>query len=505
MYSISTPEDLTRLNPAAQKMHSEWTKYELAFGGYSALRAAAFFKKHERESEANYVHRLDNGYGPNYSAAVINVFDYYIRQSNRSRNFGTQSNDDLFNLFISNVDYYGTDYQTFFDSNRKMSSIFGAVGILCDSPKTSTNNIDESIKKKIYPYFSSYDALHILDWKYERNDMGRPELVFLKLLDENNIYRVWTKTTWAEYELDLVKGKNELKKLDSGENSLGVIPFSVLKNDTSKSMIATSDLKDVVDIDVSIYRNIMAIEEVIDLSAFPMMRKPMRRRGNNAEEDRTGITAVLEFDPTYADGKPDWLKSEAKDPIDAIQEYMAWKITEIYRISMLSEASTSKKSAESGYALQVRRDLLQSALTTKSKMQVECEKNSIYYWLLWLGREAAFEDMSWSLAHNYSVDMVKTTLESAIMSNTIIKSKRFSTELQKKLSRQVLGSEISEKTLSVIDEEIDNYEPNKLFDEVGNEIDEDGNIIDITSMPPDASDPDVKNRPGYVKKDGSIN
>lgn len=502
---IESVEELKKCHASVNKMRKTWTKYLAAFEGYDSLKQSGYFTRHERESEDNYTHRLDSGYGPNYSAAVISVFDYYIRQSNRTRNFGDQSKDPLFLIFLENVDYYGTDYQTFFDSNRKSAAILGAVGILIDCPKTKTANIQESVDKKLYPYFSSYDALHILDWKYERNEDGRPDLVYLKLLDENQVYRIWTKTMWAEYEIKVDGSKTGFTLLGSGKNELKEIPFATLKNDISKTITATSDLKDVVDIDISIYRNIMAIEEIIDLSAFPMMRKPMKRRGGSVEEDRTGVSAVLEFDPTYPDGKPDWLKSEAKDPIEAIQEYMAWKITEIYRIAMLSESSTSKKSAESGYALQIRKDLLQSALTTKSKMQAECEKTCVRIWLKWLDRESQFEEMSWQLAHNYSVDMIKTTLESAIMSNTIVKSSRFSQELQKKIARQVLGSEMAEMTLHEIDLEIESYEPNKLFDDNGNEIDEDGHIIDPTNISPDDKSATIPNTPGFIKGDGTVN
>ena len=503
--SIRSISDLTSLHKSAAKFRAIWSKYLHAYEGYNELKTMGYFPRHERESSDNHTYRLKNGYGPNYSAAVINVFDYYIRQSNRSRNFAGQSDDSLFGLFLENVDYYGTDYQTFFDANRKSASILGAIGILIDCPKTSTHNIQESVDKKIYPYLSSYDMLHILDWKYERNEDGRPDLTYLKLLDENGVYRIWTKTQWAEFEIATENGNQVVKRLGTDKNKLGEIPFATLKNGISKDLIATSDLKDVVDIDISIYRNVMAIEEIIDLAAFPMMRKPMKRRGGNVEEDRTGVSAVLEFDPTFPDGKPDWLQSEAKDPIDAIQEYMAWKITEIYRISMLSEASTSKKSAESGYALQIRRDLLQSALTTKSKMQVECEKTCVRFWLKWLGREKEFADMSWQLAHNYSVDMIKTTLESAIMANSVVKSTKFSQELQKKLARQVLGSEMAEKTLFEIDEEITSYEPNKLFDDSGREIDEDGHIIEANAGNPDAKGTKLPNKPGFIKSDGTTN
>ena len=342
-FEIKEPKDLLQLHPDARLYREVWQKYEAAVNGFKDLVDLKIFKQHSRESSSNFKRRLSKGYGPNYSEAIINIFDYYILQSEISRRFGSLGDFELWQIFQKDADYYRTDYNLFLNEARKKASIYGHVGILVDMPVVRTNSQKESIERQVYPYLALYTPLNILDWIVEKDDFGRPELVALKLKEWDGSYKIWERDIWRSY---VIGEKGKVRLIDQGINKLGEIPFVWLFNARKTHYIGESDLKNIVDTDISIYNNLMQIEEIIDLAAFPMMRKPMKRQGEAGEEDRTGPGAVQEFDPSQGEaGKPDWMKTEASDPIKAILDLIVWKITQIYRNATLSEATAERKVA----------------------------------------------------------------------------------------------------------------------------------------------------------------
>jgi aminopeptidase C len=207
----------------------------------------------------------------------------------------------------------------------------------------------------------------------------------------------------------------------------------------------------------------MQIEEIVDLAAFPIMRRPMKRQGEEGQEDRVGPSAVQEFDPSLGEaGKPDWMRAEVSDPIKAILDTIVWKIAQIYRNATLSEAVAERKTGESGYALSIRRDLLNAALVAKAKYLAEAEERIAYFWCRWIGKDEWVKDIKIERPKRFSVEQLKLDLENAVLGKSVIHSETFSKELQKKLAREMMGTGIDDKKYSEIDEEIEVYEPLKV-------------------------------------------
>jgi hypothetical protein len=460
-FKIVKAEDLTKLHPDTIVYYDNWKKYESVVEGFEALVALGKFLQHDRESLTNYKRRIEDGYGPNYSEAVINILDYYILQCEISRHFGKLGEFELWQMFQKDADYYRTDYNMFLNEARKKSSIFGHVGILVDMPVKSTDTQAESIDRKVYPYLALYTPLDILDWIIEKDKLGRPELVGLKLKEFDGTYKIWEQNAWYSYIIGRdADGKDKPVLIETGVNKLGEIPFVWLFNSIKTRYIGESDLKNIANTDISIYNNLMQIEEIVDLAAFPMMRKPMKRQGQVGDEDRVGPSAVQEFDPSLGEaGKPDWMRSEVAAPIDAVLKVIGWKIVEILRNATLSEATTERKTAESGYALSIRRDLLNAALVAKAKFLAEAEERIVYFWCRWVDKDEWANDVKIDRPQKFSVEKLKLDLENAILSKTVIRSKTFNAELQKKLSREMMGTGIDDKAYTEIDKEIDEYEP----------------------------------------------
>jgi len=460
-----TVEDLKSTNTLYKQFEPLWLEYKHCFDGYKTLAENAYFPQHSRESVDSYEYRLKMGYGPNYSEAIINIFDYYLRTSQLQRKFGPLADDELWQLFQENVDYYGTDYNIFLEDVRKKASIYGHMGILVDSPNNGALTRDEALKNEVYPYYSAYSPLDILDWEEGKDYYGKPILTALKLRERDGTYKIWEINQWRHYGIE--KDSEKVFSIDSGDYNIDAIPFVFKINLPSDYVrIGTSDLKNISGLDLSIYRNIMGIEEVIELAAFPMMRKPEKRlqatQGGQQRSnyDETGASSILEFDPQFGEaGKPDWLKAEVKAPLDAVMSWIVWKVGEIYRNATLEDASAETRQAQSGYALTIKRELLNASLETRAKNLSEAEKQCAYFWCKWIAKPGLAENIIINRPKKFSVEELKIDLENAIVSKSIVNSPTFSTSLQKQISREVLGQNVEDTTFEEIDKEIDDYVP----------------------------------------------
>ena len=458
-------KDLKSTNAIYQANKDQWVFFEASYEGAKKLIDLGYIEKHERETQENYEKRMCEAYGFSYSSSVVDLLSYYLFKSTASFKIGKLGNDTLWDMFITDCDLYGNVLNDWFTDQQKEASKYGHMGILVDKPPVENITRQQEIDNKIYPYVSSYNPLFILDWEFKRDKFNRPYLSYLKLKEDDGQYRIWTIEKWEVWREITSNDKNTNKEdailVGSGKNLLGIIPFVWLINvKKANTIIGISDIKDVAYIDVSIMRNLSQGEEIIDYSAFPMMRKP-----KSNDDDDVGVTAVLEFDPDTPDAKPDWLEAKCQEPIDAILTWMARKTAEIYRVVNVGGISATEvsKTAKSGVALKVEFQMLNSKLVKKGKNIASAKYQVIRYWLLWQQQTELIDQVSYITPVSYDVESLATDLQNALTAQTLIKSKMFSSEIQKLMARETLPG-LKEDAYVEIDKEIDEYKPIGGFD-----------------------------------------
>jgi hypothetical protein len=470
--------DLTSTHLLYDKYIDEWRFMRAAYNGAKALISIGALTRHERESLKNYNRRMNEAYGFAYSKSIIDLFNFYLFKEPVKRNLGVLSEDELYAMFKKDCDLYGTDFDMFLLEQSRSASIEGHVGILVDKPLPGTKRKPvsraEEKSSRVYPYVASYRAQNILDWKIERDDYNRPYLSFIKLVDDDYVYRLWWTDHWEVWkvpddELQYIQaatspkqkrllGTKKAELFATGPNPIGVIPFVFLFNAKSDDpMIGASDITDISRIDASIIRNLSQSEEIINYAAFPMMRKPKQEAGQ-PDVDEVGVTAVLEFDPEHPESKPDWLDSTTGDPIQAIFQVIERKIAEIYRSSNAGGMSSMEISTEakSGAALQSEFQLLNSKLVAKGNKIQECELSITKFWMTWQGLGDKFKDVTIERAETYEIESLAAELDNIMTATQIVKSDTFNKRMQKKVVRTMLPND-TDKDLSDIDKEIDEY------------------------------------------------
>lgn len=471
-----TVEDLKATHELYAKNVNEWKFLMSAYEGTKELVEQGYFLRNERESPENWERRKAEAAGFDYSSSIVDLFNFYLFKKPVKRIMGKLEKDEAWLKFNMDCNLYEEGFDDFLTEQGRYSSIYGQVGMIVDKPSREFANRKEELEENIYPYIVAYFPTAILDWEYERDRNNRPFLSYIKLLDDDGVYRLWWKNKWEMWELPVeeeqlttekvtggqIVQKTKAKKIDEGDYPLDKIPFVWLINKKGKTRpIGRSDIHEVARLDVSILRNESQGEEIISYGAFPMMRKPAKESKPDGgisitTEDQVGVQSILEFDKENPESKPDWLEAKVQEPISAILDWIERKVQEIYRVVNAGGMASTEIStqAKSGVALTVEFQLLNSALVRKAKNLEKTEKEIIKHWLAWQNQSDYYKDISIERERSYDVDDLARDLENVLTASIIVKSKKFNDRMQKSIVRQMLPA-AEDDEIKDMDEEID--------------------------------------------------
>ena len=463
MPTKKTVEDLKRVHPTHKKFEPEWAFNSLCYeSGEDFIKNVLI--RHPRESSENWRARVADGYSFNYGEAIVDLFNFYLFEKPIVRELGAIKNLDQWLMFEKDCDLDGTDYDRKMNTGQKLASVTGAIGVLVNKYTPEGQNITESqeIDLGIYPYIAYYSLPNVMDWTWGQDPIsGRPRLEYLKLNEGDGRYLLLYIGHYEVWEIS--ESTKDTKLVSSGEMPIDEIPFMWLQNLERLGVknIGKSDLKGISEIIASIIRNLSCGEEIIKYAGFPMMRKPMQTEEEAAKantNDIVGHRAVIEFDPQLGkDGKPDWLESAVKEPIEAILDWIDRKGDEIYRIKHLSGVHGQRRSnneVASGLALRYEFQQLNAVLKEKCAYLIETDLNVIRLWLKWQDRLDLFNDVKVSRSDEYAVEDLAIALDNIFTSIEKAHSLTLRKELERKAARLLLP-ETNEETMRNIDGEIE--------------------------------------------------
>lgn len=542
-----TKEEIRRVNPLYIENLRLWRLYRAVYKGVDSLIKGNYIPQHEREPNISFERRMRELYAFGYSKSVCGIFTYHLMSKpTAERQISKLENNELWEMFFNDSDLYGDAYDALTARIALQVSIYGHMGVLVDKPPMDgVENVAKQKEQGIYPYMAVYYPQAILDWRFEKDPVThRPYLSYLKLLEDDGKYRIWTREWWGLYEVKTDSGKMEgpdltgyqnfakstgrtstgtsgpetapnstavpvtvpigtntgveaLEPVDWGINELGFIPFVWYYNkQTDERGIGESDLAEIASLDLSLIKNASQIEEIINYAAFPMLMKPRRDADPKAQDtdqdDEVSVQSVVEFDPEHPESKPSWLTPEVEQAINSILKNMGHKVSEIYRAANIGGLAGTEIStvAKSGVALKSEFQILNSTLVTKSMNLEKAENRVLEYWLKWEELwEKLRKEVKFARAKSFNVEDIAADLENALTAKTLVLSKTFNALLQKQTARQMLPS-LSEDEQVIVDREIDDAvakqpEPGATVPPGMDEIDEEDEDIIITGAKED--------------------
>lgn len=443
-----------------------WQFLKAAYDGYKALIDIGLID--DFKDPAQYK-KIGRGYGFSYSKRIIEVTCGFIAGSNFDQDFSSLESDVSWDLFYRDCDLIGTDFDTWWNETREITSTFGVVGILVT--QASGGNPEVLKQKGVYPYLSSYSPLDILERRFERDpDTGRPVLTYLKLREyDPDTVIILTRESYETW--DISDGKsNQGVLIDqlSGENQLKEIPFIFYFNlkKPGKKFEGLSLIHDIAPVDASMIRSAIRTDKIEHSAAYPIYVTPKEiDDGLGLREIKIGLEEIQEYDPDTPNAKPFWLAPEADKAIEPILKIWQKKREEIYEMSFLSGiiTATQSKDSKSADAYKQIFRFLTARLAKMVDSEVEARKGVIKYWLKWQNKEDLFQDINISHGKDFDIEALIETIEDILLEKSMLTSSvTAGKELQKKVVTQGTLADLSQDIQSKIFEEIDNYKPQDL-------------------------------------------
>jgi len=187
--------------------YNEWRLLLACYEGTKELIRLGLVKRNERETQENYDRRIEELYNFNYTKSVIDLFNFYLFKKPVKRTLPTLEADKFWVMFMEDCNLYGDEFDDFLTEMGRYSSIMGYMGILVDKPDVKLDTQQEELDDRIYPYVAAYFPTAILDWEFKRDKNNRPYLHYLKLLDDDEIYRMWWQDKYEVWELPEIDKK----------------------------------------------------------------------------------------------------------------------------------------------------------------------------------------------------------------------------------------------------------------------------------------------------------
>lgn len=423
-----------RVHPLHGRYLSEWNFYEEASqGGKDFYSNEDNLFSHRLEDQAgDYDDRLARVYYLNYCSLVCAIYaDYIFKEIVR------RPPEPKLDGWRINTDGRGTDIDTFMNHVSYLSSIYGQVHVVVDSPYAADINVPLHVYKANEDRFNPYSVIvkpqDLRDWSVD--EFGNYNWVLIRSRGygdasphadrtDDTTYRLITRDKWEVYN---AKGK----KIRSGENPLGeVYMVTCYNSDTNLDVIGESLIKDISRINRVIYNWCSNIDEMIERQTFSQLVMPEDPQAELSEGDEggdplraIGTSQIFTFPATA--GHPPAFISPDRQQIDAIWKMIQQHIDKIYELAGLGTVGSQSKflSQRSGISQAYQFLSINSSLARKAKKLEKAENDIEKLVLKWQNQDEQEEPVE------YPTQFDTLSLEETMTSTFQIVGQNFSTTL----------------------------------------------------------------------------
>ncbi len=452
-----------RTHPLYGKYLEEWDFYiESALGGKDYCGNTDNLFTHRLEDQAgDYDDRAKRVYYLNFCNLVCAIYADYIYKEKIRR-----PSNDVLDAFRKNVDGRGTDITTFMNQVSYLSSVYGQVHVIVDSPKAEDLNIPlhfyKANKEQFDPYAVIVAPQDLRDWSVD--DLGNLNWVLIRNRgysdddpknprEDDTTYRLIAREYWATYNKD--GDEIERKEHDLSE----VYIVTSYNSDSNIDLIGESLITDISRINRIIYNWCSNIDEMIERQTFSQLVMPddpqtdLDPKDEGAGSLRKLSTATI-FTFPYNSSQPPQFISPDRQQIDVI-----WKMVQnhrdlIYELAGLGTVGSSSKflSQRSGISQAYQFLSINSSLAKKAVRLERTENEINRLVLLWKGQDDIEEKVEYPV--EFDVLTLTETMESTFQIAAQNFSETLNIELLKALARKA-APVLPEETITKIYKEIE--------------------------------------------------
>jgi hypothetical protein len=350
-------------NPTYTTYQEIWRYLMESYIGGEEYRRAGHLIRYQLETEREYAARLYATPLDNHCQAVISVYNSFLFRDDPHRELGTLEGQPDVASFLEDADFDGRSLCNFMKDVSTWASVLGHCWVMVVKPNLGQTTRAEELALGIRPYVSYLTPTVVLDWRWERDAIGRYILTYFKYLEENtnnvSVVKEWTPTTITTTYVD--KENEVFTDVVQEQNMLGKIPAVCVYNKKGVQRgTGISDIHDIADAQKFIYNCNSEIMQSIQMDTHPsLVATPETNVG-------TGSGALIHMPENLDPALRPYLLEFSGAGIDKILSAIKQKEEAIDSIANIGSIRATESRRMSGVAQQQEFELLNARLSEKA-------------------------------------------------------------------------------------------------------------------------------------------
>lgn len=365
---------------------SNWRFLLVSYLGGEDYKRYQLLTRYQLETDVEYSQRINQTPLHNHCKSVINVYNSFLFQKPPERNLGDLANLPEVEDFLDDADLDGRSLNAFMKELSTWASVFGHAWILVSKPNIGAVTKADELTAGVRPYVSILSPLSVIDWRWERNAIGRYELRYVKYIEDINgniqTIKEWTPESITTHEVNY---DTRLETLVSVEpNQLGMIPMILCYHQQSPVRgFGVSAIQDIAATQKFIYNQLSEAEQAIRLDNHPTLAK------TNETQASAGAGSIITMPENLDPGLKPFLLETSGAQISAIYETIDHAVNAIDLMANTGSVRATAAKLLSGVAMQTEFQLLNAKLAEMAD-NLELAEESM--WTIF----AAYQGTTWS-------------------------------------------------------------------------------------------------------------
>jgi hypothetical protein len=401
---------IERRHPEYEENKDHWDFLEETYeGGREWFKDNIF--RYIKEGDTEYADRLSRAYRFNHSREVVDLLNKYLFKQNITRNEADAP--ESVKRFWAKATRNGLAIKELARQISKKTSIYGRVAVVIDNTngvngKPVLSKADEkNAGVRTYAYIVgpeqlldyAFDDDGVLEWALIEECVRDAADPMNSSGDEEERYRLWTKTEWRLYK-EVKEGRRKVvKEIGRGVHDLGLVPIVLADNIISdEEYCAQSLIDEIAYLDRAVANYLSNLDAIIQDQTFSQLAMPAQNvlpgEDNYTKLTEMGTKRIFLYDGE-SNTQPFYLSPDPKQA-QMILAVINKIIGEIYHTVGLAGERTKQDNAvgidnSSGVAKAYDFERVNALLAAKADSLEVIENKIAYIVAKWSGEEASLD------------------------------------------------------------------------------------------------------------------
>ena len=343
---------------------ANWRFLLVSYMGGEDYKRYQLLTRYQLETDAEYGQRLNQTPLHNHCKSVINVYNSFLFKEAPQRNLGSLTDLSEVQDFLDDADLDGRTLDHFMKEVSTWASVFGHCWIMVAKPDVGAVTKADELDVGLRPYVNILSPLVVIDWRWERLDSGKHELVYVKYVEEINgsvqTIKEWTPEFITTHEINY-DTREELAQTQE-PNGLGFIPMICVYSQRSIVRgFGTSDIQDIAATQQFIYNQLSEVEQAVRLDNHPSLVK------TNETQSSAGAGSIIAIPENLDPGLKPYLLETNGAQIGSIYTAIDHSVAAIDLMANTGSVRATSAKLLSGVAMATEFQLLNAKLAEKAK------------------------------------------------------------------------------------------------------------------------------------------